>query len=747
MDLRHNTALRIHSDNDAGLYRVILAEPQLDRVVLARLDPPDVASPSKGGRPRSQTTKRPRKKPQPPLIGELNWHWSLTELFALRSRGLLEIVEIEPENRTLSDADSTLFYSRKDVMRPFLDYLHFREQVLIHRGISGLVAEAMEIGNTSKGHVYKLFSLLCRFGFQESSLRPQRYKCGAPAALRPCDPDGRKKPGAKTIKQRISAAFGTSLEPAQPGMNSVWRALVMAGYSKIPTPKPPLPEVCNSILKSNFVTKYRQESGKLVEIPPEQGTYPNYRQIRRVITIEVSKLERLLQNTTQACFNRSLRGLVARNWKGVSGPGHTWAIDSTIGDVYLRSSLNRAWIVGRPIVYVMVDVWSTAIVGFYVCLTGPSWNTAKVSLFCASAPPELVADLWGYNAIATLNPSPSLPGVLMCDRGEYLSKAASQTALKLIPAMSYAPPYRPDLKGLVEVLHRIEKDRQYYFVPGAIDQRRQEYELRKINPEESVLTVKEFVAYLAIIFSEYNLTANRAHRLDAHMKADRVFPSPGGLWHWGHEMGIGVSRFTPRSELINSLLPSESARVTRQGIMLGGKEYRSDITDELQWTALARNFGTMSIPASYFPGSVSRIWTPHPQGNGNLELKITTTANASPELTFDEELDAYMFSKAGNADVDHLRTTAALEAKQQKEKIVLRAKEATQEAIERNRGFVPPITDSRALENAYGSHNACPDANPPTAEKSASDEEAEANYLSMVSAIFAAANRDEDSHE
>ena len=34
-----------------------------------------------------------------------------------------------------------------------------------------------------------------------------------------------------------------------------------------------------------------------------------------------------------------------------------------------------------------VDIWSTAVVGFCVRLTGPNWNTAKVSLFNAAADP------------------------------------------------------------------------------------------------------------------------------------------------------------------------------------------------------------------------------------------------------------------------------------------------------------------------------------------------------------------------
>lgn len=50
-------------------------------------------------------------------------------------------------------------------------------------------------------------------------------------------------------------------------------------------------------------------------------------------------------------------------------------------------------------------------------------------------------------------------------------------------------PYRGDLKGLAEVLHRIEKDAQFLFVPGAMDFRRQELELRRVDPNDSVLTL------------------------------------------------------------------------------------------------------------------------------------------------------------------------------------------------------------------------------------------------------------------
>ena len=130
----------------------------------------------------------------------------------------------------------------------------------------------------------------------------------------------------------------------------------MVADKQIATPKPSWTSRTDQIIKSQFIGRAEEINGKLEFVKPEIFTYPNARQIKRVLTVEVEKLRRLIESTTARHFNSSMRGLVARNWQGVAGPGHTWAIDSTVGDIYLRSSINRAWIVGRPIVYVIVDI-------------------------------------------------------------------------------------------------------------------------------------------------------------------------------------------------------------------------------------------------------------------------------------------------------------------------------------------------------------------------------------------------------
>lgn len=325
--------------------------------------------------------------------------------------------------------------------------------------------------------------------------------------------------------------------------------------------------------------------------------------------------------------------------------------------------------------------------------------------------------------------------MLLCDRGEYLSQAAKVTGAKLIPNLAYTPPYRPDLKGLVEVLHRIEKDRQFYFIPGAIDQRRAEYELRRFDPSESVMTIPEYVAFLHETFTSYNLTASRDDRLDVFMRAAGVFPSPSGLWRYGHEVGVGVRRHLSETKLITELLPSEMASVTRRGVKFLGMEYSSPEIEEREWTARARNFGAWDIQSHYFPGSVSRLWTPDPAAAGLLELQLSDHSVASPELTTQEFLDAFMVGKINSQENAHLRLMMAMESRRKVEAMIKNAQALTAEAIAKCSGVTPSMSEARAFENAkFAVSNAHAEY------QEASEDPIRAAYQEMMGSMFGAMN-------
>lgn len=743
MDLIPLSAFRIlkeikpSSSYLAGIYRVVIDEPTIGRTVAVLISPEDPIR-GKGGRKKKddKDLKRKRKKPAAPLVGNLIW-MDRDELTRLHEKNLLKPHTVEraafvaPTGKNKDD-----YERRKTVMESFLDQKKLQESILIHEGIGGIVAETIAEFGVSDSFVYCQWSNLCRWGFDKKSLRPRRDSSGGAGVKRPCDlgPDNkpiRKKAGKKTTKQKIALAYGITLDPEQPGMNSEWAAAIRAADNQIPTPKPSWTKRCELITHSAFCAKSKEVDGVLTLVKPEIGTYPNRAQIQRTLTVDKTQLERLIERTTKSHFKMAMRGLIARNWQGVAGPGHTWAIDSTVGDIYLRSSVNRAWIVGRPIVYIIVDVWSTAVVGFYVCLSGPSWNTAKISLFNAVADPALLGEMWGYQPILSLSPYPTMCYSLMCDRGEYLSTGHRSTAVKLLPQTSYAPPYRGDLKGLVEVLHRIEKDAQFPFIPGAMDYRRAELELRKVNPEDSVLTVRDYVQYLHELFSEYNLTANREHRVDAHMRAAGVYPSPAGLWRWGHEMGVGFRRHTDEADLITALLPSNEARVRRDAIYYSGCDYMSNEIKAAEWTAIARNFGGWDVPIHYYPGSMGSIWTPNAGSSGLLRLRITDESRASAELTSEEWTDVIAAATMDRPMEEHLRMMNSIESGQRIEALLENAKRLTAEAVSKASGAVPTMTEARTIETAT--------THPSKSEKKVKEEardEAMDTHQAMLNAVL-----------
>ena len=713
MHLMHNQAFKLTTEAlglPEGIFRIVVDDSSTDITYCVLIKQESPRTNIRGGRPRIEDQKLKRKKriPQKSLVGTLYAIFRKDLIEHIESHELISIsLELPGLYYKPIDQPSAqnAFDKRCKVMEQFLDNETLKESILIHGNLGHLVRETAQQHKVSKSYVYKLWSILCAFGLTKTSLRTRWDKCGAPGKRRDLSASStRKKAGRKTFAQRLSKLIhGCWGEPVQPGMSTVWRAKIMMADKGIATPKPSMPERHKRIIASQFTTAMRyDDNGSIVAIDLEKGQYPNYQQVKRVLTEDIEEIYRIREKTSSGHFERALRGLKGYSWEGAEGPGLMYAIDSTIGDVYLRSSIDPNWIIGRPIVYVIVDVFSTAVVGFYVCLTGPSWDTAQVAIFNTVASSNLMSDLWGYDMRQSLFPAPTLPARLLCDRGEYLSKRAKATGMKLLTTLSYTAPFRPDLRGVVEVMHRIMKNVQYHFIPGAMDARRKEYDLRRSNPAAATMSVRKYMQFLHECFYIYNLTADRSNRLDAHMIAQGVFPSPAGLWRWGHAMGIGFSRAQSQSELITQLLPAGEARVTRNGVVFRTNRYSAPVVETEQWTTHARSIrGSWEIPAQYYPGSVSRIWTPYESGNGLIDLTISDHSRADPALTHDEMVDAFAFQKLKAADVEHQRVKDAVLGYHRMELIRKQAIEETRAARQRARGLTPTIREARAIENEF----------------------------------------------
>lgn len=717
-----NEVLRLDGNAFDGFYRVVATPGTFDVIWLAYIGPWRDADEQVSAASNASA------------IGSLVQVARAT-LLAMEHDGQMVSVALRPQGKhlmlpeDLKDNERVVWLRRQKEMAPFLDHGRLSESLSTSRGIGPLVKLAMQEGG-SRASIYRLWRLLCQHGFESASLHPRFDRCGAPGTLRPVD-ESRRKAGRRTLREKL----GEPVTSPQVGVTEKDRTAILLHYQALAKVGVTGRHLYERIIERAYVTKYVQtESGRQPVVPP-QGTFPNQRQVRHIIDHGVGRLERVLRQTTQGHYLRNLRGLRGRSYDNVAGPGYVYAIDSTIGDVHLRSSINRAWPIGRPIVYVVVDIWSTAIVGFYVCLSGPSWTTAKLALFSTMADPSLIADMWGIQRLDVLSPTPTAPSMVLSDRGEYLSAGARETCLQLAINTAINPAYRPDLKGLVEVVHRIAKDEQYLFLPGAIDARRRELEL-KPTAKESALTLREYVQFLQGTFAHYNLFADRSHRMTSEMIAAGVEPTPAGLWRFGHEVGCGYRKAISQDRLIAALMQRGTAVSRRDGLFMESLQYEGELATTQQWSGLARNDGVTEHVAYHFPGSASRIWVPELGGELH-QFNLKANARVAPEVSLDEWRDALMYEKTKNDDRQYKRLVAALAQMEVNAQLRKRAVALTKDAEAAYEGPKPNFREARVLESLLTPGQAAP----ADSSLSASDADDNVGYESLMDEVFASINR------
>ena len=85
-----------------------------------------------------------------------------------------------------------------------------------------------------------------------------------------------------------------------------------------------------------------------------------------------------------------------------------------------------------------------------------------------------------------------------------------------------------------------------------------------------------------------------------------------------------------------------------------------------------------------------------------LELKISDLAKTSPEVTIDEMRDAIAYRATKRSGIAHQNLLQKLKTLQQNELLKKNAARLTAEAIARERGVRPTMTEARIMEVAAG---------------------------------------------
>lgn len=373
------------------------------------------------------------------------------------------------------------------------------------------------------------------------------------------------------------------------------------------------------LIKDFYAEGVRYEDGVKYITISDANSIPTMTQFKYWYEKEFDVVKVIKKREGIKSFERNSRAVLGSSTYETLGPGSRYQIDATIGNVYLISSYNSDWIVGRPIIYFVIDVYSHLITGMYIGFEGPSWAGMMMAIANATSDKKEFCERYGINISEEWWPSAHLPEIILGDRGELEGYNVNGLIEGLNISIENTPSFRPDWKGIVERLFGTSQEQIKPFLPGYIqsdfgERGAKDYRL------EAKLTFEQFTK----IYINFVLHYNKNHYMknysrDAGMIEDNVTPTPNELWKWGIKNRAGKLRKIEGDIVKFYLMPRDVATVTFEGISFNGRLYSCDIAIKEAWYVKARVNKSWKVDISYDPRNMDNIYL-HTKGDSLFEI-------------------------------------------------------------------------------------------------------------------------------
>lgn len=428
---------------------------------------------------------------------------------------------------------------------------------------------------------------------------------------------GKYRVGRADVRKDDASEFGKTLTPADL-IN--FEAAIRKHY--LTNSEPDLISVYDRLLGDSYTVLEKDEDGSETARLLPKGEIPSLRQFRYWYSKNRNLKEEVEKRKGETGFQLTGRAVTGKNDFGMMGPGSQYQVDATIADVYLVSQINRSDIIGRPVMYFVMDVVSRMVTGMYIGLEGPSWLGMAMALYNATTDKVDYCHKYGIEITEDQWPCHHVPAVLLGDRGELESHDADRLVSMLGIRVDNAPPYRGDLKPIIESHFKTINSKVKPFVPGAVlpdDRQRGGKDYRF----DAKLDIWQFTH----IIIDCVLTYNNEHHLDGYEMSDQMLKSsveaiPVKLWNWGILNSSGSLRTYPKETIQMALMPKESGSVTEKGIYFKKLYYSCPQARESLWFENARKNGRYSVDISYDPRDMSRIYVWEKDGSGPLPCTL-----------------------------------------------------------------------------------------------------------------------------
>lgn len=307
----------------------------------------------------------------------------------------------------------------------------------------------------------------------------------------------------------------------------------------------------------------------------EESEIPTKWQLLHFFKREYSQIEKIQKRSQDIEYKKDIRPLSGTANIHVMGPGSRFEIDATIADIYLVSDSDRKSIVGRPIIYTVIDVFSRMIAGLYIGFENPSYVAAMQALamamtnkveYCKQYNIEIDEDDW---------PIIGLPDAVLADRGELLGHQIESLESCFSVRIENTPPYRGDAKGVVERYFRTVQADFKPFAPGVVTEnivKKRGGRDYRLDAKLSIRDFKEIVLESVLFHNRFKILSK--YDRSADMPVDLIM-TPLSLWNWGLQNRTGRLRTASEDALRVSLFPRVKGTLSELGLCVFGIYFTS----------------------------------------------------------------------------------------------------------------------------------------------------------------------------
>lgn len=528
------------------------------------------------------------------------------------------------------------------------------------------------INRTTRRQIYQYLRRYWQRGMTPNALLPDYQNSGAPGKSR--------KPSDK--KRGRPRRFG-----ANPGINITpeIRQVFRVGFDRLyATPQKrrwTLRDAYDRVIADCFCDKHiDQETGRVIHLPKSDvqkaGGLPSFKQFQYWADKDHTRLDVKRKRLGNRIYDKDMRGLLGTATDEVMGPGDRFLIDATIVDIYLASRIYRNWVVGRPVLYIIIDVFSRMITGIYVGLEGPSWVSAMMALANTTADKVKFCNDFDIAIEPHDWPCHFLPDILLGDKGEMASSMINTLSNTLKVSVENAAAYRCDWKGIVEQRFRLLPAKFKPFVPGYIEgdfraRGGSDYRL------DAVLNLDEFTRIIIRCVLHYN----NQHEISCYDKnrdvlADGVPAIPVELWEWGRQHRSGAMRSFPHDKVLHCLLPRATATVTELGIRFKSAYYTCTLAMEERWFDKARQEGRWQVEVGFDPRNLDTIYLSKDGGEQCfVECSMTPRSRALSRASLPEIEQQHLLDREARANREQQSQTARLDLAAEIEDVIGKAKQ------------------------------------------------------------------------